>query len=354
MAALKAYLVQGTTHLEWNEVTGADRYEVWIKSRFSEYTLLYYGKALCFIHYTAKPGVKYKYYVRVLDVYCKEIEKSNIVESRAQLAVPRISASIDKSGKPMLEWTAVQGAKRYFIYRQKEGEKELKLSKRTKTTVFLDYECNPGEEYFYQVEAGGWFGKRSLSSSAIGLEGLHKAEQFRTAISKTGFPLISWDFPDGAVACHIYRTENKGDIPEEIAVRTDTNSYINTSAVFRQNYYYMIRMEYEDGVLSAPAPLREMRRPDVNDELELRAERNKKDNLKLSWNAIEDAEKYQIFMARKFSANKYEKIFETNNTYYINSAYHFDEIRYYRVRAIYRDGLKGTMSKIVKIEPSLS
>jgi len=85
--------------------------------------------------------------------------------------------------------------------------------------------------------------------------------------------------------------------------------------------------------------------------LEPELTKTKRGKLRLTWNPIEDAAKYQILTSAKYSADKYEVQFETEKTSYLNSAYSFDEIKYYRIRAVHNDGMLGKMSRIIKVDP---
>jgi len=268
MISLKGSIVDGTVHLMWDRIPDAARYEVWCSDRrWKHFSMICYEQSQQFIHYTAKPGHTTRYFIRALDAYCRELDRSNRISLRAGYATPRVSGSISRKGRPLLHWTPVTGAVKYQVFRMDENGQTTQLLGTTALPAFEDAQCVPGASRCYSVTAVGALGRRSNASDSILLTGLYPAPYFRTCISKKGFPMLTWKLPEEHCICHIFRTESKSEPPVEIAFRIGVDSYINTAASLGQTYFYTIRMEYADGIWSAPSKLREIRRPDYTDEV---------------------------------------------------------------------------------------
>jgi fibronectin type 3 domain-containing protein len=117
-------------------------------------------------------------------------------------AQPEASVSLNiKSGKPVITWEKISGAKKYEVYRAtSENGKYSKIGTSTKTS-YTDTKASVGTTYYYKVVAAGSKSSyNSIQSAATEAVTALMAQPSMTVKndSKTGKPVISWGKVSGA------------------------------------------------------------------------------------------------------------------------------------------------------------
>ncbi|NLE19540.1 MAG: fibronectin type III domain-containing protein [Clostridiales bacterium] len=122
ISQVSAYSVYGTQLLlDWNDIAGADGYEVWRGlSRLGAYTLVGTPTASRFVNSGLTPGTQYFYKVRAYNM----IESYRVVSGKFSgayagipLAKPAIKSLIATGTERVhMSWTAVPGATGYQVY----------------------------------------------------------------------------------------------------------------------------------------------------------------------------------------------------------------------------------------------
>ena len=144
----------GKVKLTWNAVEGAVKYKIYRStSKDGKYSLMYTTSGTTYTNTKATAGVTYYYKV----VAVAEKEECNSVASAAKqrtcdLAQPKITGSVKKSGDPRLTWEKVDGAVAYKVYRA-TGNGSFKLMFTTSGTSYTNTNNKAGTTYRYYVVA---------------------------------------------------------------------------------------------------------------------------------------------------------------------------------------------------------
>ena len=144
----------GKVKLTWNAVEGAVEYKIYrATSKDGKYSLMYTTSGTTYTNTKATAGVTYYYKV----VAVAEKEECNSIASAAKqrtcdLAQPKITGSVKKSGDPRLTWEKVDGAVAYKVYRA-TGNGAFKLMFTTSGTSYTNTNNKVGTTYRYYVVA---------------------------------------------------------------------------------------------------------------------------------------------------------------------------------------------------------
>lgn len=159
----------GTPELTWKKVTGAVRYEVCRAiTEDGQYELLGSQTALSYADTGAKADTEYFYMVNAIaaDPANNGIDGS-AVQIHTTCARPVVTATNDAvTGKPTLEWAAVEGAVSYEITRASKKTGTYKTVGMVETECFLDNTASAGKSYYYKVTAICLSGAKSTPSLA--------------------------------------------------------------------------------------------------------------------------------------------------------------------------------------------
>ncbi len=151
-------------------------------------------------------------------------------------------------------------------------------------------------------------------------------------VASSGKIKISWNAVDGAEKYYIYRSTSKSSGYTYITSTTKT-SLTNTSAVAGTTYYYKVKAVSINGDKSEYSNVAsrtcDLGRPVVT--LSSVASSGK---IKLSWEAIDGANKYYIYR-RTGSSGEYKYLASTTKTSFINTSAVAGTTYYYKVKAIH-------------------
>ncbi len=152
---LKATInANGTFKLSWNKVTGADKYELYIKQADGSYKLMKTTTATSFTTAFATYGKQYSYKVLAANNNKSADAFSNVVNAKntKKLQTPSLKVAVNKNGSFKLSWGKVTGATSYQIY-MKQANGSYKLIKTTTSTSFTTAVASKGKTYSYKVRA---------------------------------------------------------------------------------------------------------------------------------------------------------------------------------------------------------
>ena len=157
----------GQPKLSWKQVEGAVKYEVYRSTKSgSGYVLIQTVEGLTCEDTTATIGKTYYYKVKAIGTVSKSAD-SDYVKLVGKCATPVISVENNASGKLMISWAQVSGAKKYTVYRATaEDGKYTKLGTTTKLT-YTDTTAKAGNTYFYKVVANASSSKYDSGYSNI-------------------------------------------------------------------------------------------------------------------------------------------------------------------------------------------
>ena len=248
------------------------------------------------------------------------------------------------AGRPKLSWNAVDGAKKYWIYRSTDGE-NFKYYDSTTKTSYTNVSAKVGTRYYYKIKAVSG-DQKSKFSNLVYIRCTTAAPS--VSISRVnGKPKLSWDKVTGAKKYWIYRS-NDGKNYEYYTSTTKT-SYTNSKAASGTKYWYKVKAVAEvngknvaSAFSSAKSIITTISAPSVKIALS-----NGKP--KLSWSKVTGADKYYIY--RSTDGKSFSYYSSTTKASYTNTSAEANKMYYYKVKAICAENSKANSaySNSVKI-----
>ena len=199
------------------------------------------------------------------------------------------------SGKPVLTWNKISGAKKYEIHRSVNGGAFKKLTTVTKTT-YTDTKATEGALCVYKVKALGSKSSYNGNFSAVtaGNAVGCSAPSVKVTVNKmTGYPELTWKSVTGAKSYAIYRTA-KGVTEKPVTVKTLT--YKDTTAKPGVKYSYQVvacgaKDIYNSAKSKAVTATATYARPTVNGKI---GETGKP---MLTWAPVQGATQYLVYQS---------------------------------------------------------
>ena len=143
----------GTFKLSWNKVTGAEKYELYIKQANGSYKLMKTTTSTSFTTAFATYGKQFSYKMRAVKGNTKSAYSSVVnAKNTKKLQTPSLKVAVNKNGSFKLSWGKVTGATSYQIY-MKQSNGTYKLIKTTSSTSFTTAVASKGKTYSYKVRA---------------------------------------------------------------------------------------------------------------------------------------------------------------------------------------------------------
>ena len=325
----------GRPVLTWDEVDGAEKYEVYYKSRMdAPYEKLRTVTGTELTHESAKSNTKYYYKVRaVAENGRSDFGNPRSVTSLQFPNVPTLSVSNNtETGKIVLTWDAPDGADKYEIYRATSENGTYKKIWTGSTNTFTDPDTQLGKTYYYKVRAV--YGDEKSAFCEIRSATYRYGTPALTVSNdpSTGKIVLSWNKVDNASKYEIrYSTKENGTY-EKLWTGSDSE-WIHDSAENGVTYYYKIRAlgsvsaatgAYSDIVSGSYAPvaptLTISNDPDTG-------------KIVLSWTEVPGAEKYEVFYATSKNGT-YRRLPSTTKTTLTDTSVAPGRTYYYKVRAM--------------------
>lgn len=264
------------------------------------------------------------------------------------LLPPVISVSVNTAtGKPRIKWSAVDGAKYYRIYRSTAKSGSYTYLKSTSSTTFTDTTAKAGQNYYYKVKSLTEDCQRlspfsNIVNRACDLPMPVVTMKVNTA---TGKPKPTWEAVSGAAKYRIYRSEKKSS-GYSLLKNTTATSYIDTTAVVGENYYYKVKAIHSNSAADSAFSevinrVCDLPKPDVT------ITRLNGDP-RLKWDAIPDAEKYYIYRSTS-EDGEYSHIKTTvTATSYTDTTAKAGTTYYYKVKALHQVSAANSAYSIVR------
>ena len=185
-----------------------------------------------------------KYYYKVIALAENEAGNSAYSEVKScvgKLAQPVVTVSnIESSGKIKITWTKVDGAVKYEIYRATSKTGTYSLLYTTKNNAFNNTSATAGTTYYYKVRALAADPAANSDFSAVKSRTCDLPCPVLTAgVNTKGQPKVTWKAVDGAVSYKVYRSTTL-DGSYSLTKTTTSTTYINTTAVAYETYYYKV------------------------------------------------------------------------------------------------------------------
>ncbi len=253
--------------------------------------------------------------------------------TRGKPYVDSISASADSiSGKPMLTWTSMSAAEKYYIYRGTR-ESAIEYYASSKTSTYIDISAVVDKTYYYWVTpviSGAEGSKSNMVSvkctAASDTSAVPTAPTLKITTS-AGKPQIYWNPVSGSVKYWIYRSTDGKKF--SYYDKTTNTSYTNNSTEIGTTYYYKVKAVNANGAASDYSVSKSILCKPAAPTVSINRSNGKP---KLSWKAVSGATKYWIYRSTDGKNFKYWD--STTKTSYTNSGAASGTKYYYRVKAV--------------------
>lgn len=161
----------------------------------------------------------------------------------------------------------------------------------------------------------------------------------------TGKIKLSWSAADGAAQYRVYRSSSKNGSYSTLTT-TEKTSYLDSSAKAGSRYYYYVVSITDNGTTSAKSNvvnrLCDCARPVVTTSNDAATGK-----IKLSWKAVDGAEKYQVYRCKTKNGD-YTLMKTVTTTTYLNKNAQAGTLYYYKVKAIASDSNANSAFSEVK------
>lgn len=260
------------------------------------------------------------------------------------------------SGQIKLSWDAVEGATKYWIFKSKKEYGEYWYVGSTSKTSFTDTSNylafdgppDPGEKYYYRVQAVTADSVFSLNSDAVGRTcNLPRVTVTAKNTASSGKVKLTWKKVNGAKGYAVYRATKEDGTYKKLDTVTATSFTDSTGKVGTRYYYKVVALHKNSSADSAKSTAvarnRDLSRPDVTAKLS-------SGNVKLTWETVSGAEKYKIYRATS-KDGEYTSIKTTTKRTYTDKSVKNGKTYYYKVKAIHTNsGANSAYSSVASVK----
>ena len=224
--------------LSWNTNKGATYTVLRSTKPNTGFQEVFTTKGTTYTHVSAVPGRTYYYKVQAKANGMTAV--SDVVSIKCALMAPKLAQiELNKDEKPSLNWSAVEGATSYDVYRSESKDGNFTKVFTTKGTSYTNTAAEPGHIYFYKVTAS--YNDVTSESEIMSVTCPIKAPTAELAgLDKNGKPMLRWNSVKGASGYEVYRAASGSENFEKIADSVET-TYIDSTAEPLTNYTYKVR-----------------------------------------------------------------------------------------------------------------
>ena len=301
----KTELTENGIKVSWNECYGCYGYFIYFRPETEDKWDYYYTYEPCYELLNLMPGVRYYFQVRACQ-YSDEDDNYSKVASCVFEVKPSLSIQNTNAGLTAT-WKAT-GSDSYIVY-YRSAEQTAWSSFTTTNTNTVIPETESGKLYCVQVQnvTGGKKGAYSKVKSMTYVD-----RTAITSVSYNGDNTLTWNAVGGANGYQIAR--KKIGETSYTYYTTDSTSFTEQNVTSGTAYTYQVRAMYKTqssgtayGAWSPSKSVVTIEKP----ELHLS---NKKNGIRLEWNAAKGAVKYVVYY-RKIDSKSWSSV-TTANTYY--------------------------------------
>lgn len=234
----------GKVKITWGAIEGAVKYQVYRSTNQKSWTLLKTTTGTSLTNTNGKAGTNYYYRVRaVASKSGANSAFSNVKSRMCDLARPVLTVSNDAAtGRVKLNWTAIDGAVEYKVYRCESKNGEYRWFKKTTETNCVDNTAEAGKTYYYRIQAvaSNEDANSALSAIKTGTFNYKATLELNISLDEAGKPVLQWNEVKGATGYEVYRTvDPKGKFT---LLKTTTNiKFSNPGAGCGVTYYFKVK-----------------------------------------------------------------------------------------------------------------
>ena len=273
------------------------------------------------------------------------------------LGTPDLTLTRDvQTDKPCLNWTAVEGASQYEVYRSATGAADsFKLIHSTTSTAYVDTSAVGSTTYYYTVRAinGLKFGLDSDPQSMT-----CPAAPARPSLTLTtdhsGRPVLKWTSVADATAYEVFRSATGAAGSFSIVRRTSYLTWTDANTEMGKMYYYVVRAK--NGSLCGKfSPAQSVKCPIVLSAPSMTLDLNKSTGKPvISWTSVPFATQYEIYRSATGADKSYRIIRRTALLNYTDTTAASGTTYYYVVRAMRGTGNSAIYSRFCKAQSTTS
>jgi lyzozyme M1 (1,4-beta-N-acetylmuramidase) len=344
--------------LTWSKVNGASGYNVYRKlENDKSYKLIKTINGNGNVEFTdsgLKCGVKYYYRVngfRTVDSKNYEGRGSKDYLGLTTPAQPALKSAKSLGYNTIsIEWTKVEGATGYDIYRKATGTySKIGTVDKQSTVTFKDEKAVTGVRYQYTVRA--FYNKNGIKRVSTYENYIHgtayPSNPNLTSVTSVEYNAIElkWDKVDGANGYKIYRKlPSDKNYKELITLYEQTDKYTDQTVTCGTTYQYIIKsFRYENGKTYTSGNNSAVSCKAVPPVVKVKVASTGYNSLKVSWEKVNGATGYRIYF-KKDNAKKWSTLatFENGSLTSCEHRKLTTGVNYtYTVRAYYKDGSKN-------------
>lgn len=322
----------GNNTLTWNRINGANKYQIARKKSGESAYNYFTTTATTYTEKSITANTTYIYQVRAMYETANNGTAYGVWSDSKSVATrekPTLSLS-NKSNGIRAEWNKISGANKYIVYFKKTGNSSWS-SVQTSNNYYPLLNLTPGMNYCVQVQSIGSNNEKGDYSKVQYLTYIPAVQPNVSLSNKSNGIRAEWNKVSGATEYIVYYME-AGTKWSSATTKNNYFPYLNTKS--GTLYYVQVQPIFNGakGLYSKVKSLTFIAQPKLSG--------NKQSgNVKLTWNAIGGANRYQI-ATRKVGESAYRYI-TVYNTSYLDSSFKKGENEY-QVRAMYATENNGT------------
>ena len=273
------------------------------------------------------------------------------------LGTPDLTLTRDvQTDKPYLNWTAVEGASQYEVYRSSTGAADsFKLIHSTTSTAYVDTSAVGGTTYYYTVRAinGSKFGLDSDPQSMT-CPAAPTRPSLTLTTDRSGKSVLKWTSVKDATAYEVFRSTTGAAGSFSIVRRTSYLTWTDTNTEMDKTYYYVVRAK--NGSLCGKfSPAQSVKCPIVLSAPSMTLDLNKSTGKPvISWTSVPFATQYEIYRSATGADKSYRIIRRTALLNYTDTTAASGTTYYYVVRAMRGTGSSAIYSRFCKAQSTTS
>ena len=336
----------GKIVLKWDEIEGADRYEVYSsKDKEGPFELLAGTSFRELIHYSALSGETYYYKVKALNKNYPEFtsEFSDVVDGtdKLQLLPPAVSVTNDISGKIVLRWEEAEGTDKYEVFKASRESGPYNLFVTTSFRELIHYSAVSGEECYYKVRCINKYNPAIRSDFSESVKGVDKTQLKAPNVSVdndiSGKIIVRWDETEGADKYEVYKSSRE-EGPYTLFIATVYRELIHYSVSRGETHYYKIRainVKYPEISSNYSDIVKGVDKTKLSIPI-VSVDNDSKGKIVLKWENVPDADKYEVCVSQNIDG-PYRVLRTTVYRELIHYSALAGQTYYYKVKAINSD-----------------
>ena len=294
----------------WNAVDGIGQYRVFVKRAGADsWTNKGIVNSTSYTHTSSVSGRKYVYTVRCVkdDKTVSSFDSSG--KAITYVASPEVSDIENTSSGVKLTWEKCSGASKYRVF-IKSGSKWKKVAD-TKNTNYTYKDAKNNTEYCFTVRCCNADGKYVSAYNKDGYTATYyKAPSLKSVKNTTTGVKFTWNAVEGIDEYRVFAKTNGSSWVEKADVAG--TSYTDTTVESGNKYTYTVKCLKDNEVVSSYSS-KGKSITFISAPIITGAALDKNNNVKLTWNNINGAYKYRVFVK---SDSEWKKLGDTASTTY--------------------------------------